>query len=58
MKINRLKVDQEVWYHNGEFPVKGKVEEIDIENNEVWVDSNPYEPEELHSTEYKCKQAN
>ncbi len=59
MKITTLKTGQEVWIHNGEFPVKEKVDVIDLKSNEVWLsDGNPYNPSEIYSTEYNCKKNN
>lgn len=59
MKIERLKIGQYVWFHNGEFPVKECVIEICIEDNEVWLtDGNGHDPKEIYSTESKCKKEN
>ena len=59
MKINRLKIGQQVWVHNGEFPVKEVIETIDKENFCVWLsDGNWYTPNDIYSTEQRCKEAN
>lgn len=59
MKINRLKIGQKVWIHNGEFPVQEEIVSIDKESNSVELtDGWDYSATEIHSTEAKCKTAN
>lgn len=59
MEINKLKIGQKIWIHNGEFPIQLIIELIDSDNDEVWCDDGwNHSVEDIYSSEYKCKLAN
>jgi hypothetical protein len=55
MIIKRLKIGQKVWIMC-EFAIQETIQYIDLIKNEVWLSNgHPYEPNELYSSEQKCK---
>lgn len=58
MNINRLKIGQKVWIHNGEFPVQECVVNIHEDGLVELTDGHPHDPNEIYSTKQRCIQAN